>query len=90
MLFGIFRGIESFLKIIRYLLLAYCLLSWIMPPYRGFMATLSRFVDPILRPIRNLLFRFFPRLPIDLSPLLLMLLLEGLRQLLWRGYYGML
>lgn len=81
-LYGVFRGISMFLQIIYYALLAYCLLSWILPPHNKVMMFLSRVTDPLLRPIRSLLFRFFPRLPIDLSAIVLFLLLNLLNQLL--------
>ncbi len=87
MLFGIFQGISYFLTIVRYLLLAYCVLSWFMPPYRGIMKTLSRFVDPLLRPIRNVLYRFANRMPIDLSALIAFFLLELLSRLVWQVYF---
>lgn len=87
MLYGIFEGISYFLAIIRYLLLAYCILSWFMPPYRGIMKTLARFVDPLLRPIRNVVHRFANRMPIDLSALIAFILLDVLSRLVWQVYY---
>lgn len=86
-LYGIFRGISIFLQIIYYALLVYCLLSWILPPYNKVMMFLSRFVDPLLRPIRTLLFRIFPRMPLDFSALVLFFLLNILQRLVWQLYY---
>lgn len=86
-LYGIFRGISMFLQVIYYALLVYCLLSWILPPYNKVMATLSRIVDPLLRPIRAVLFRIFPRMPLDFSALVLFFLLNIVNRLLWQLYY---
>lgn len=86
-LYGVFRGISMFLQVIYYALLAYCLLSWILPPYNKVMMFLARFVDPLLRPIRNVLFRIFPRMPLDLSALVAFFLLRIVDSLLWRLFY---
>jgi len=50
------------------------------------MRFLSRFVDPVLTPIRALMFRVFPRMPIDLSALAAFFLLRIVESLLWRVY----
>ncbi len=86
MLYGIFQGISYFLMIVRYVLLAYCLLSWILPPYHKVMQVLARFVDPVLFPIRRLMYRIFPRIPIDLSALFAFFVIQILSSLLWRLY----
>ncbi|GHU83457.1 hypothetical protein FACS1894196_3380 [Clostridia bacterium] len=84
---GIVTGISYFLQVIYYALLAYCLLSWIFPPYHRIMQFLGRFIDPLLRPIRRVMFRLFPRMPIDLSALVGFLALRLIQQLLWQLYY---
>lgn len=86
-LYGVFRGISMFLQVIYYALLAYCLLSWILPPYNKVMMFLSRVTDPLLRPIRSVLFRIFPRMPLDLSALVLFFVLRIADSLIWRLYY---
>ena len=85
-LYKVFLGVNYFIRILSYALLIYCVLSWILPPYHKVMRIAERFVDPMLRPIRSLLFRFFPRMPIDFSPLALSLLLQLASRLLWRIY----
>lgn len=87
MLYGIIQGIRYFLQIASYVLLAYCLLSWILPPYHKIMQFLARLVDPLLRPIRNLLFRLFPRMPLDFSAMAAFFVLRLLDQLVVRLYY---
>lgn len=85
-LYEVFRGISMFLQLIYYFLLAYCLLSWILPPYNKVMMFFSRFVGPLLQPIRNVLFRIFPRMPIDLSALVAFFLLRIVDSLIWQLY----
>lgn len=87
MLYGIFQGLSYFLQIINYALLIYCVLSWLLPPYHKVMAVLSRFVDPLLSPIRGLMFRMFPRARLDFSALLAFLLLGIVQRLLWQLYF---
>ena len=83
MLYGVFLGISYFLQIVRYTVLIYLILSWFLPPYQGIMRFLERIVDPLLRPVRNLLFRFLPRMIIDPSPILFFLFLDLLIRLVW-------
>ena len=82
--YTIYRGVSMFLQVIEIGLLIYCVLSWIVPPTNRIMATLSRIFDPILAPIRRVLFRIFPRLPIDLSVFVLFILISVVRNLLLR------
>jgi len=82
MLDGISLGIVWFLELIRFAVVLYLILSWFLSPSQGFMQFLGRVVDPMLRPFRNLLFRFFPRLFIDPSPLLFFLLMGLLIRLI--------
>lgn len=86
MLYGVFQGIYYFLQIIQYGLLAYCVLTWILQPYHKVMRFFARFADPLLRPIRNVMYRIFPRMPIDLSPLIMYFLINFAQSLLWRLY----
>lgn len=83
-LMSVYRGISMFLQLIRYVLLIYCILSWVLPPYNRVMQFLARFMDPVLRPIRNLQFRLFPRLPLDFSAMIALLLISLLDSLIYR------
>lgn len=87
MLQSIFLGIDYFLQIVRYIMLIYLVLSWFVPPYQRLMQILARIVDPLLRPIRNVLFRFIPRMIIDPSPIIFFFLMDLLVRLLWQIYY---
>lgn len=87
MLQSIFLGIDYFLQIIRYVVLLYLVLSWFVRPYNRLMKILNRIVDPMLRPVRNVLFRFLPSMMIDPSPILLFLLMDIVRRFMWQLYY---
>jgi len=58
---------------LTYILLAYVILSWILSPLHPIRQALSRFVDPLLQPIRQIL----PQTGMfDLSPIVLFILLQ--------------
>ncbi|MEG0767481.1 MAG: YggT family protein, partial [Clostridia bacterium] len=76
MLTGILQGLIYFIQIIQYTLLIYCLLSWFMPPAHKIMRFLGKVTDPLLDLIRPVMFRIFPRMPMDLSALVLYFLLN--------------
>lgn len=61
------------LTIYSFIVIASALISWVNPdPYNPIVRFLYRVTEPILRPIRKLL----PfRLPVDISPLILLLLI---------------
>lgn len=50
-------GALQFLRLLQGVLLVYCVLSWFVDPHSGVMRFLTRVTDPILQPIRMLLFR---------------------------------
>ena len=72
-------GIVVFaLKVLSWALLIYCVMSFVMPQSDLFVK-LYRYVEPLLTPIRNFLFRLFPvlgRLAVDVSPLAVWLAIE--------------
>jgi len=63
------------------LVIAYVFMSYFLDPYHPFRKTLSRFVEPLLVPIRRLIppFGMF-----DLSPLILIILLQIFSQVFTR------
>ena len=72
------------LRILDLLLLAYCVCSFIIPENQYYLM-LKSFFDRLLNPIRNFLWKISPkvrRLPVDVSPLVLFLLIGLLSALL--------
>lgn len=67
------------INVLTILILAHVLLTWILPPYHPLRETLDRIVEPILMPIRRIL----PYTGgLDLSPLVLLLLVQLVGRLL--------
>ena len=65
-------------------LLIYCIMSFVMPG-SDLMRKVSAYVEPVLRPFRQLLYRYFPRLrtlPVDFSPLAVWLAIDVVTLLL--------
>ena len=72
------------LRLASTMLLIYCIMSFVMPG-SDLMRKVSAYVEPVLRPFRQLLYRYFPRLrtlPVDFSPLAVWLVIDILLQLL--------
>ena len=49
--------------------------------------TLGRLLEPLLAPIRRLLRKYLPQIPFDISPVILILLLNFLVDLLFELFY---
>ena len=76
------RFILAVLRIYELLFIVRAILSWIPPAQgSGFSYFLHSVTEPILAPIRAVLFKipFFARLPIDMSLLVAYLLIDVLR-----------
>ncbi len=66
-------------NLLSWLLILYVLLSFFVPPWNPWRQGLARIMEPLLAPIR----RVVPPLgPLDLSPLVLLLLIQVIAQLL--------
>lgn len=66
-------------RVLSLLVFLYSLLSFFLSPYHPIQNVLSQIVEPILSPIRN---RIPPMSGIDLSPLILIILLQVLGSIL--------
>ena len=78
MISGLLGIIVGVLRLISSLLLIYCIMSFVMPRSE-LMYKAASYVEPVLRPFRELLDRFFPRLrmmPLDFSPLVVWLVID--------------
>ncbi len=71
--------IQLLANILVIMVIAEVLLSYFMPPYHSVRVMLSRFIGPLLDPIRKIL----PNTgPIDFSPLVLLILVQLLESVL--------
>lgn len=80
--------ISELLEIFIIVVLANAILSWFVSGTQNTVVRqlywwTSRVVDPVLRPIRNALRPMTRNLGIDISPFVLILLLQFLRGMLW-------
>ena len=80
--------ISELLEIFTILVLANAILSWFIAGTQNSVVRqlywwTSRVVDPVLKPIRNALGPMTRNLGIDISPFVLIILLQFLRGMLW-------
>ena len=75
--------VEVFLWVYLLLLFAYILTSWIRLPYRPWLNRVQRFLYDVCDPYLRIIRRFVPPLgPLDLSPMIGVILLIVLQQVL--------
>lgn len=78
------------LQIYSYLVILYIILDWVIlaAPRQGFLVTvrqtLGTIVEPALSPIRGLLRPYTRDIPLDFSPIVLLLLLSIIQRLALR------
>ena len=76
---GLILGLAALaLKLANYALLAYCIMSFVMPQ-SDLYYKLSRYIQPVLDPVRRKLWQWIPSLrtlPVDVSPLGLWLCID--------------
>ncbi len=66
---------------LNWLIIIRALISWVNPdPFNAVVQFLYRMTDPILMPIREVLRRFLPNLPIDFSPIVAYILILFCRE----------
>jgi uncharacterized protein YggT (Ycf19 family) len=82
-LMKVYQGCDIFLRILQYVLVAYCLLSWFASPINRLYVLLSRMAQPMVAPFRSLANRLIRHgLRIDLSAIFAFFALSIARQLL--------
>lgn len=68
------------------LIIIWVIVSWVLPPYHPLREALDRIIDPMLAPIR----RVMPATgAIDLSPMILIILIELIARILTSLLYSM-
>ena len=87
-LYSVFRGIDIFLRLIDYVLLGYCILSWVARPTNSLYIFLSRLAQPFIAPFRPIARKLIERgVLIDISALLAIFSLDIVRRLIWNVFY---
>lgn len=83
LLLRVYEGISLFLNIISGILLAYCLMSWFVPPTNRLFQIVSRFTQPLVAPFRPIAYKLMERgFRIDISVLLAFLAIRVIESLL--------
>lgn len=87
-LYKVFYGISIFIRIVNYIILAYCVMSWFVSPTNRLYVLLRDISQPIIAPFRALSYKLMMRssLRIDLSPWFALLALNLLQRILWWVY----
>lgn len=84
----IFSIANLLLTILTLAIIIRAFLSWVYPVGRDpWTKILLDITEPILAPIRSVMSRLLP-LPIDLSPIVVILLIQLLQRMLTGAYYG--
>lgn len=81
-------SIVLFVWVILSLLINFNIVNRFNPIVRKVNDVLSRLLEPLLRPLRKLLDRILPVTGIDLSPVLLILLIQFVRNALYAWFYS--
>lgn len=64
------------------------IISWVNPdPYNPIVQLLHKLTEPVLRPIRRVLFRTVGNISIDFSPLIAIILLSIIRRIVVRTLF---
>ncbi len=85
----ILRIVDNILMLYEVAIIVRALASWFSPhPNNPLYRFLINITDPIMRPVREALFRIMPNMGIDFSPLVVILIIQFLRGLL-RGGVGL-
>lgn len=75
------KVVDSVCYLYTMVIIARALVSWVNPdPFNPIVQFLHRATDPLLEPIR----RFLPRMPIDISPIILIIAVSFLQTFLVR------
>ena len=80
---GITYLLARAIDIYIFILVIRAIISWVSPdPYNPIVQLLYKLTEPVLRPIRNILFRSVGNIRIDFSPLIAIILLSIIRRIL--------
>lgn len=81
---NVLHGISTFITIIQYVIMAYCVLSWIMRPDNRLYVALRNLAMPFIAPFRPLAAKLFMRgFRLDISPILAYFVLSIVNSLIW-------
>jgi YggT family protein len=73
--------IQAFFQLFTIIIIIDAVLSFILSPYQPFRQFLDRIVNPLLNPIRRVV---PPIMNMDFSPIILLIILQGIEYILLR------
>jgi len=73
--------IQSIFQLLTIIIIVDAVISFVLSPYHPFRQFLDKIVNPMLQPIRKIV---PPIMNMDFSPIILLLLLQGLETILLR------
>jgi len=76
------RALSMMLNIYAWIIIANVLLSWFLSPQHTVKQFLERITAPVLDPFRNITSRFTSSMPIDIAPLLAIIVLNVAKEVL--------
>ena len=80
--------IKYAIDIYTFLIVVRAIISWVNPdPYNPVVRTLDKLTEPVLYPIRKVMWRVTGNLPIDFSPLIAIVLIQIVGNFLVRMLY---
>ncbi|WP_139904246.1 YggT family protein [Clostridium thermarum] len=80
---SIYTFINGVIEILKYIIIAGAIISWVAPHSRNpIVQIIESITDPLLVPGRRLQQRIAPNLPIDFSPFLAFIILDLIKSLL--------
>lgn len=87
MLYMVWVALGYLIDLIEFLIVIRCILSWLPIGNNNPIATfIYKMTEPLLSPIRDMLYRSplgGPGMVLDISPIILFLLLDGLKRLIF-------
>ena len=84
-MYSVFRAVSIFIRIIKWAVVAYCILSWFRPRFKAFFL-LRQFIMPFVSPFQKLsmkVMRYF-NAPIDLTCFFAIIAFQLIDRLWWR------
>ena len=86
-LYTVFRAVGTFLWIIEWAIVIYCILSWFQPRFRAFFL-LRQFITPFVSPFQRLSVWVRRRFnaPVDFTCLFAIIGIQIIERLWWRLY----
>ena len=85
------KFIDFALKIYTFLIVIRAIISWVNPdPYNPVVRTLDKLTEPVLYPIRKVMWRVTGNLPIDFSPFIAIVLIQVVGAFLVKMLYRLL